>query len=215
GPWTKAPLSGAIVPANLNPPVGTEALIPAATSLREWLVGLCQADSTTGREDAMLPALEGLLGRLGARVEKHAVAPGRTNVLALWGEPRVLFSTHLDTVPPFIPPSDRGDRVHGRGTCDAKGQIVAHLATIARLRGPGESRLAWLGVVGEEAESIGARAAMDLRGRFGGLRALINGEPTENRLATGQRGWVHYRLRCRGRAAHSGTPELGRSATWA
>jgi acetylornithine deacetylase len=181
---------------------------------RQWLKSLCEADSTTGREDSMLPALEAILAGLGARIERQEVAPGRTNVLALWGEPRVLFSTHLDTVPPFIPPRFEGETLFGRGSCDAKGQIVAQLAAIARLRDAGESRLAWLGVVGEEADSTGARAALSYRGRFGGLRALVNGEPTMNRVATGQRGWLHLRLRCRGRAAHSGTPERGHSAAW-
>ena len=184
------------------------------TLLREWLTSLCEADSTTGREDAMLPALEKILGALGARVERQSVAPGRTNVLATWGDPRVMFSPHLVTVPPFIAPRFESETLFGRGTSDAKGQIVAQLATIARLREEGESRLAWLGVVGEEAGSDGARAALAFQGRFPGLRALLNGEPTGNRVATGQRGWVHLKLRCRGRAAHSGTPELGRSATW-
>jgi succinyl-diaminopimelate desuccinylase len=182
--------------------------------VRDWLLSLCEADSTTGREDAMLPALESILASLGARVERHPTAPGRTNVLALWGEPRVLFSTHLDTVPPFIPPRFERDVLCGRGSCDAKGQIVAQLLAIARLRAAGESRLAWLGVVGEEADSTGARAALALRDRMTSLRVLINGEPTHNVVATGQRGWLHLKLRCRGRAAHSGTPERGESAAW-
>jgi acetylornithine deacetylase len=194
--------------------MGTEPVMHAATRQREWLTSLCEADSTTGREDAMLPALEAILAALGARVERQPVAPGRTNVLATWGEPRVLFSTHLDTVPPFIPPSFSGDVAHGRGTCDAKGQIVAQLLAIESLLAAGESRVAWLGVVGEEADSQGAKAALALEPRLSSLRVLINGEPTENRLATGQRGWLHLRLRCRGRAAHSGTPEHGHAATW-
>jgi acetylornithine deacetylase len=180
----------------------------------DWLTALCEADSTTGREDAMLPALEGILGRLGARVERGEVAPGRTNVLATWGEPKVLFSTHTDTVPPFIPPRRDGRAMHGRGTCDAKGQIAAQLAAIEIMLSAGESRLAWLGVVGEETDSAGARAALGWRDRLRSLRVLVNGEPTGNRIATGQRGWLHLRLRCRGRAAHSGTPERGHSATW-
>ena len=182
--------------------------------LREWLSSLCEADSTTGREDAMLPALESILTAARRADRTSSDAPGRTNVLALWGEPRVLFSTHLDTVPPFIPPRFEGDVLFGRGSCDAKGQIVAQLLAIAKLRAAGESRLGWLGVVGEEADSTGARAALALRGRMTSLRVLINGEPTGNRVATGQRGWVHLRLRCRGRAAHSGTPERGKSAAW-
>jgi acetylornithine deacetylase len=191
-----------------------DAVKTPTASKTDWLTSLCEADSTTGREDAMLPPLEAILAGLGARIERHEVAPGRTNVLASWGEPRVLFSTHLDTVPPYIAPRRENGVVYGRGTCDAKGQIVAQLAAIARLRAEGESRLAWLGVVGEETDSIGARAALSWRDRLQSLRVLINGEPTGNRLATGQRGWLHLRLRCRGRAAHSGTPEHGHSAAW-
>jgi acetylornithine deacetylase len=182
--------------------------------LKSWLISLCEADSTTGREDAMLPALEAILGAIGAKIDRQPVTPGRTNVLATWGDPAVLFSTHLDTVPPFIAPRLEGETLFGRGTCDAKGQIVAQLTAIARLREAGESRLAWLGVVGEEAGSEGAQAAQGLRGRFPRLRALVNGEPTGNLVATGQRGWMHLRIRCRGRAAHSGTPERGHSAAW-
>ena len=180
----------------------------------QWLLRLCAVDTTSGSEDAGLAALRLILEELGATVLEQPVAPGRTNVLALWGEPRVLFSTHLDTVPPFIPPRREAGAIHGRGTCDAKGQIVAQLAAIASLLAAGRDSLAWLGVVGEETDSAGATAALDLAPRLGGVQVLINGEPTEGLLATGQRGIQHWRLRCEGRAAHSGTPQLGRNAAW-
>lgn len=182
--------------------------------LRRWLEDLCAVDSTSGREDPLLDPLEALLRGLGADVERQPVAPGRTNVLARWGDPRVLFSTHLDTVPPFLPPRWEGDVLWGRGACDAKGQAVAQLAAVADLVAKGARDLAWLGVVGEETDSAGAQAALSLAPGLPRLRALINGEPTEGRLATGQRGVVHLRLACRGRAAHSGTPERGASAAW-
>lgn len=187
---------------------------PPAPHHLQWLFDLCAVDSTSGREDAVLPALRSILAGLGAEVQEQPVGPGRHNVLAVWGTPRVLFSTHLDTVPPYLPPRREGDALHGRGTCDAKGQIVAQLAAVERLRGEGRSGLAWLGVVGEETDSAGAAAALQLAPRLCGLRALVNGEPTEGRLATGQRGVQHWRLSCAGVAAHSGTPELGRSAAW-
>lgn len=180
----------------------------------QWLLRLCEADTTSGREDAGLPALRSILQELGAAVHEQPVATGRTNLLATWGRPTVLFSTHLDTVPPFIPPRREADAIHGRGSCDAKGQIVAQLAAIESLLAAGRDGLAWLGVVGEETDSAGAVAALDLAPRLGGLRALINGEPTEGQLATGQRGIQRWRLCCEGRAAHSGTPQLGRSAAW-
>ena len=185
---------------------------------RDWLarqlVALCAADTTSGREDAGLPALQALLAELGAEVALQPVAPGRTNVLATWGTPRLLFSTHLDTVPPFVAPRRDGSRIHGRGACDAKGQILAQLAAIRGLRAEGVEGFAWLGVVGEETDSAGAREALKLAPRFQEVRALINGEPTQNRLATGQRGALHLHLECRGLRAHSGSPERGRHALW-
>lgn len=182
--------------------------------LAESLLGLCAPDTTSGAEDAGLPALRKLLESLGATLHEQKVAPGRTNVLATWGQPRLLFSTHLDTVPPFLPPRRVGDTLYGRGTCDAKGQIMAQLGAIQSLRAEGRTHLAWLGVVGEETDSAGARAALGLRDQLPGLRALINGEPTELKLASGQRGAQHLCLHCSGRAAHSGSPELGHDATW-
>jgi len=185
---------------------------------RRWLtarlMALCATETTSGQEDAGLPELRALLQSLGATVVEQPVAPGRTNVLALWGRPRVLFSTHLDTVPPFVPPRLERDIVWGRGACDAKGQVVAQLAAVKSLLAEGRDGLAWLGVVGEETDSAGAVAAAGLANHFLGLKALINGEPTELKLATGQRGVQHVCLNCHGRAAHSGSPELGHNATW-
>lgn len=182
--------------------------------LRERLTSLCSHDTTTGREDQGLAALLAQLEDLGAKVERFEIAPGRTNVLATFGRPRVLLSTHLDTVPPYIAPSVDGDLVRGRGTCDAKGQIVAQLAAIERLVHDGRSDIAWLGVIGEETDSIGARRALELAARLPDVELVIDGEPTDNKLATGHRGILDLELRCTGIAAHSGTPELGRSAIW-
>jgi acetylornithine deacetylase len=188
--------------------------VPTAAWLLDRTEALCRHDTTTGREDEGLPALRALLADLGATVVLQPVAPGRHNVLATWGTPRVLFSTHLDTVPPFVAPRRQGEVLHGRGACDAKGQIVAQLGAIQALLAAGGEGFAWLGVVGEETDSIGAGAASALAPHFVGCAAAINGEPTENKLATGQRGVQHLRLRTEGLAAHSGTPELGRSAIW-
>ena len=165
--------------------------------------------------DALVPWLE----ELGAEVELMPVQPGRTNVLALFGEPRVVFTTYLDTVPPYFPPRLEPGRIVGRGTCDAKGQIVAQLAAIeACLAAPGSpgSRggFGWLGLVGEESDAAGAHAAAGWRDRLAPCRLLVNGEPTEGLLATGQRGYVHLALACEGRCAHSGSPERGESALW-
>lgn len=190
------------------------AIAPSTSWLLDRLEALCRADTTTGREDHGLPALRSLLRELGATIELQQVEPDRHNVLATWGTPRLLFSTHLDTVPPFLPPRRHGDELHGRGACDAKGQIVAQLAAIAALRSRGHDGFAWLGVIGEETDSVGAAAALDLKGRLADCIAVLNGEPTCNKLATGQRGALQLRLRTDGVAAHSGMPERGRSAIW-
>lgn len=187
---------------------------PTATWLLDRTEALCRADTTTGREDHGLPALRALLRESGAKIELQEIAPGRHNVLATWGTPRLLFSTHLDTVPPFIPPRRQGDLLQGRGSCDAKGQITAQLGAIRTLLNRGRDGFAWLGVVGEETDSIGAEAAADFAERLQGCVGLINGEPTENKLATGQRGSMQVRILTKGTAAHSGTPELGHSAIW-
>lgn len=192
----------------------SQARIPDARWLLDRTEALCRADTTTGREDHGLPALRSLLRELGAAIELQEVAPGRHNVLATWGVPRLLFSTHVDTVPPFLPPRRQGDLLSGRGTCDAKGQIAAQLGAITTLLQQGHQGFAWLGVVGEETDSIGAIASAEFAPRLATCVAAINGEPTCNRLATGQRGTLQLRLSTKGVAAHSGTPELGKSAIW-
>jgi acetylornithine deacetylase len=138
------------------------------------------------------------------------VAHERFNVVAtLDGRPpEIVFSTHMDTVPPFIPSSEDHDNIYGRGTCDAKGIIAAQLAACERLRKEGAA-VGMLFVVGEERDSLGAKVANEspLGSRF-----LINGEPTENKIAVASKGALRVELVARGRMAHSAYPELGESA---
>jgi acetylornithine deacetylase len=179
------------------------------------LLRLCEVDSTSGRERELLPLLQAMLAELGpGEVSVQEVPGGRVNLFARWGEPELLFSTHLDTVPPHLPARADAEAIWGRGACDAKGQIVAQFEAIRLLLAEGHRNLAWLGVSGEETDSAGAGVALALAHRLPKLRALINGEPTGNRLATGQRGIAHLRLCCTGKPAHSGTPEEGHSALW-
>lgn len=201
-----------------------------------WLARqLVDIDSTTGREGevaAWLAAwlrgrgysvLEQPLGPLPdaaaapdrAAPSSHGPAataaprPPRANVIAACGEPAVVFSTHLDCVPPFFPSHVDGDRLYGRGACDAKGILAVQVAAAEQLRAAGETRVGLLFVGGEERGSDGARAAARLASRS---RYLVNGEPTDNRLGAATRGVYRVRLVCTGRAAHSGYPELGESA---
>jgi acetylornithine deacetylase len=172
--------------------------------------GLMDIESTTGSEAACGAKLAADLRTLGWKVLEQPVGGGRCNLLATVGEPRVTFSTHFDCVPPFFPSRIEGDRLIGRGACDAKGILAAQVAAAERLRARGETRVALLFVVGEERGSDGAKAANTLPNRS---KFLLNGEPTDLRLGTATRGGLRFRLHALGRAAHSGYPELGESAT--
>jgi acetylornithine deacetylase len=166
-------------------------------------------DSTTGREGEVAACLAATLRELGYHVAEQPVSDGRFNVYASIDSPVVVLSTHLDCVPPFFPSRLDGDRLFGRGTCDAKGIAVAQIAAAERLREAGERRVGLLFVVGEERGSDGARLANTMPP---GARFLINGEPTDNRLGRATRGLYRTRLRASGRAAHTSQPELGESA---
>ncbi|MFL6235759.1 MAG: M20/M25/M40 family metallo-hydrolase [Thermoanaerobaculia bacterium] len=175
---------------------------------------LIDLDSTTGRErevgDFLFRYLEDLVDQFdGGAVERMPVEGDRFNVFAAWGEPVVVLSTHMDTVPPFFPSSEDGEFIHGRGACDTKGGIAAMLQAARELLEEGVRGFGLLFVVGEETDSIGAQVA---NRQPRGPRYLINGEPTENRLALGCKGYLYIRLEAEGRAAHSAYPELGESA---
>jgi acetylornithine deacetylase len=177
-----------------------------ALELTRALVAL---ETPTGAEGPATDFLDAVLRRAGYQMVRQPVSPGRQNLYAYRDPPALVFSTHLDTVPPYIPLSEDGESIHGRGSCDAKGLAAAMVAAAERLAERGERRIGLLFVVGEENGSDGALAAADLgpRGRF-----LINGEPTENRLSIGQKGSLRVDLQATGRAAHSAYPDDGVSA---
>ncbi len=171
---------------------------------------LVDVESTTGQEAEVCAIVAGELEQRGYAVTRQVVTEGRINLLATVAEPVVVFSTHMDCVPPFIPSRVDGGRIHGRGSCDAKGILVSQIAAAEALRAAGESRVGLLFVVGEERGSDGAMVADRLS--TGATRFLVNGEPTEGKLALGHRGAMRLKLHAHGRAAHSGYPHLGESA---
>ena len=175
----------------------------------EFARELIDIDSTTGREQAAGQWLAARLRALGYHVVEQPVAAGRHNIIATLDPPAVVLSTHYDCVPPFFPSAVREGRLYGRGACDAKGILAAQVAAVERMRGAGERRVGLLFVVGEERGSDGAEAA---NAQPIGSRFLINGEPTDSRLARATRGNLRVRLRATGRAAHSAAPEQGVSA---
>jgi len=182
----------------------------AALSLVDLARALVDIDSTTGREAEACAWLAGTLRERGFRVTEQPVAVGRTNVVALLDpKPTVVLSTHIDCVPPFFPSRVEGGRLHGRGACDAKGALAAQVTAVERLRQSGEERVGLLFVVGEERGSDGATAANRISPR---PAFLVNGEPTESKLAIATRGAFRVKLRATGRAAHSSQPQHGVSA---
>ena len=170
---------------------------------------LVDIDSTTGHETEVGRWLSKYLRDLGFSVVEQPVDGTRFNILATVGAPSVVLSTHFDCVPPFFPSRLEGDRLYGRGACDAKGILAAQVAAADALRRDGEARVGLLLVVGEERGSDGARVANQAAN---GCRFLVDGEPTDNRLGLATRGILRLKFRAAGRAAHSSFPELGLSA---
>ena len=184
-----------------------------AVTLTRQLVDI---ESITGNECAVGNYLYGELCRLGYQTKKMPVEGDRFNVYATspdHPQPAIVFSTHMDTVPPFIPSSEDEGSIYGRGSCDAKGIIAAQVAATERLRSQGV-HVGLLFVVGEERDSLGAQVANQFAASSHGpgSRYLVNGEPTENRLALASKGTLRVEVTAKGRMAHSAYPELGESA---
>jgi acetylornithine deacetylase len=175
-------------------------------SLAEELLAI---ESFTGRESAAVEFVARWFVSRGWNVTVQEVSAGRGNVWASRSGGGVTLSTHLDTVPPYFPPRLENDRLYGRGSCDAKGIAAAMMSAADRLVEGGELRVDVLLVVGEEKGSDGARAANQLPATS---RFLVNGEPTESKLASGAKGSLRVTIRTRGREAHSAYPHLGSSA---
>ena len=172
---------------------------------------LVDMESITGNERRVGEFLVAELTHLGYGAEKMPVEGDRFNVWATTpqgAQPKIVFSTHMDTVPPFIPSKEDSERIWGRGSCDAKGIIAAQIAAADRLRGEG-IHVGLLFLVGEEKDSQGAQVANQ---QPRGSRFLVNGEPTENRLGMASKGTLRAELTAHGRMAHSAYPELGESA---
>jgi acetylornithine deacetylase len=173
---------------------------------------LIDIPSVTGGEAQLAGFLASYLQELGYEVELQAVIGDRVNVIAKTGAAaKVVFSTHLDTVPPHIMSSEDAENIYGRGACDAKGIIAAQIFAAQQLRGNGLDQIGLLFTVDEEMASAGAVVANE-HPLANGCRYLINGEPTDNLLASGTKGSLRFTLTTRGRAAHSAYPENGDSA---
>ncbi len=173
------------------------------------LCALIDIPSTTWEEGPVCEAVASTLETAGFTVERQPVSEGRFNVIARVGDPLVTLSTHLDCVPPHLPAKDLGDRIQGRGACDAKGLIAAQIFAALKLRAEGLDHFGLLFMVGEEEGGDGARVANRTPGRN---RFIVNAEPTDFKQAVAGKGVLRLTLTSTGRAAHAAYPELGESA---
>jgi acetylornithine deacetylase len=177
--------------------------------LYELTKTLVNLESISGHEQACAEFLHDYLVREGFEVELQPVAPDRSNVLALRGEPEIVLSTHLDTVPPFMPAREDAEFIYGRGACDAKGILACQVMAGRQLIGEGVNGFGLLFLAGEETTSDGAQVANQTPR---GSKYIINGEPTENKLAIGTKGALRLAIQTHGKMAHSAYPYLGESA---
>ena len=194
-----------------TPPQPRLVVYPSSMDAVAFTRQLVDIESITGNEAAVGDFLYRELCRLGYQAKKIEVEDNRFNVYAPSPDnlhPVVSFSTHMDTVPPFIPSSEDVARIYGRGSCDAKGIIAAQIAAAERLRQQ-SLHVGMLFVVGEERDSLGAKVANE---QAAGCKYLVNGEPTENRIALASKGTLRVELTASGRMAHSAYPELGEPA---
>ncbi len=176
---------------------------------KELFLKILNIDSTSGREGKLADFLERELPTSRCRVKRYDLGDGTANLLFTWGEPRVLYCTHMDTVPPYIAPTVVGDEVYGRGACDAKGQILAMYEACKCLESKGYDGFGLLLLSAEETGSFGAKAFCK---QYPGAEWLVVGEPTDNAMASAAKGTKAFEVSFEGRAFHSGYPQHGLSA---
>jgi acetylornithine deacetylase len=190
----------------------------ASSPLLQLHKNLIEIPSITQQEQDVAQWLANHLLEQNLTVETQVVgdpANHRTNILAYPGKTRqtkVLLTSHIDVVPPFIPYREAGGKIYGRGSADAKGSVAAQTTALLELlqkKEVSEGDASLLFVVGEETTADGMLTVNEL-----GLEweAVIFGEPTEGKLSKGHKGIILFHIEAHGKAAHSGYPELGKNA---
>ena len=192
----------------------------------EFFHKILNIDSTSGKEAELADILSVEFAASGRRVKTFDVGDGTMNLLVSWGTPKVVFCTHLDTVPPYIKPRidvQDGMVIYGRGTCDAKGQIFSMYEACKELESKGCTDFGLLLLAGEETGSFGAKAFNALVSERPSVMSsevgtsvndvwLIVGEPTDNCMASAAKGTKSFEVTFTGQPCHSGYPENGQSA---
>lgn len=166
-------------------------------------------DSTSGREAELAEYIAKKYKPAEAGLVIQNTESGRLNVFFKWGEPKVVFCSHLDTVPPYIPPSRENDIIRGRGSCDAKGQLAYLFEACRQLYAEGFNNFGMLMVSGEEDGSQGAKTANPT---LKDVEFIFIGEPTENKLIKASKGNISINFSIKGKSCHSGYPQSGDNA---
>lgn len=175
----------------------------------EFLEKILNIDSTSGNENALALYFKENYHPPGAELELQETNNKRLNLFYKWGQPRVIFCTHFDTVPPYIPPRFEKDIIYGRGSCDAKGQIAYMYEAACRLYNEGADNFGLLLLAGEEDGSHGAKRANEL---IRGCEFVIIGEPTNNKLIKASKGTLLAKVSFSGESCHSGYSHCGDNA---
>lgn len=175
----------------------------------DFLIKIMETDSTSGTEEKLACYIADNFNPEGAVSELQKIPNGKKNIFFKWGIPEIIFCSHLDTVPPYIPPKIEGDIIKGRGSCDAKGQIAVMYEVCRQLYMEGKTDFGLLILAGEEVGSYGAQTA---NGLIKGCNYVIVGEPTDNKLIRAGKGNLMTEVEIKGKASHSGYPDNGDDA---
>lgn len=175
----------------------------------DFLLDIMRFDSTSGKENELAKYISEKYKPEDAVSEIQETEFGRLNIFFKWGEPKIIFNSHMDTVPPYIPPSKENGIIKGRGSCDAKGQLAYLFTACKELRNEGFNNFGMLMTSGEEDGSQGAMAANKI---LRNCDYVIIGEPTENKLIKASKGNICTDFTFRGKSCHSGYPHLGDNA---
>lgn len=175
----------------------------------DFLIKLMEIESTSGNEGSIADYLSANYKPAGSEIHIQEISKGLKNVFYSWGKPEIIFNSHFDTVPPYLPPKRESNIIYGRGSCDAKGQLVVMSQACEKLYKEGFTNFGLLMTAGEEVGSYGAIKANE---EIKGVKYCIVGEPTENKLIKASKGNINVDVIFHGRSCHSGYPEHGVNA---
>lgn len=175
----------------------------------DFLLKILAIDSTSGKEEFVADYIIKHCKPKHAEMEVQRIFNGKKNIFFKWGKPKIIFCSHIDTVPPYISPGYNGNVIYGRGSCDAKGQIAAMYEACSQLHAESQTNFGLLMVSGEEVGSYGAEQANQL---ISGCKYVIIGEPTENKLISAAKGNLLITVIINGKSSHSGYPLYGDDA---